>query len=942
MIKRPGLSLFILLATLCCCFSTYAVAEAATTRSIRVVMDDNYPPFVFKDGSGKLQGILIDQWRLWEQKTGIRAELSAMDWGEALHRMKAGEFDVIDTIFRTDERTGWLDFTKPYATLEVPIFFTKEIAGITNAASLKGFIVAAKSGDAAVDMLKGQGVESLVLFNSYEAIIRAAREHKITVFVIDQPPALYFLHKFGIQDQYKQSAPLYSGAFHRAVKKGNGELLKRVEEGFGRISPAELKQIEVTWYGSSVTAGIPLRYLLVAAGCLILLILGLFVWNRSLRKAVNSRTAELMESKESFQAIYNSVNDAIFIHDIETGAILDVNQRMCEMFGCTREEACTMPVEAFSSGRSPYSQAEAVAWLAKAAQGEPQLFEWLCKDRQGRLFWGEVNMRRARIGTVDRILVTTRDIRERRNAEEALRESESRLRSILEASPVAMALNDLEGNVTFLNRAFVETFGYTMADIPHVSRWWPLAYPDPDLREQVKAEWARMVDGVTSNGAGLIPLEAPVTCRGGEVRLISFRLTMLQDVHLIIMDDITYRKKEEEKRLHLERQLFHSQKLESLGVLAGGVAHDFNNLLMAIIGNLDLAQIRLQGDSSAARNIDQALFAARRAADLTNRMLAYSGKGAFALERIDLSAVVEENAMMLRAAIAKTATLSMHLESNLPQVIADMAQIQQVVMNLITNASDSLEEQAGVITLATGVRDCDDEYLQRSCLDEKPAAGRFVWLEVADTGCGMAPETIHRLFDPFFTTKFTGRGLGMSAVLGIVRGHRGALLVDSIAGAGTTIRMLLPAVGDISADAAEPFETVDADMAASRAELSGVVLVVDDEDFVRDVCRAMIEQLGFRVLTAVDGGDAVRVFQEHRVEIAVVLLDMTMPQLDGLATFRELRKCRPDVRVILCSGFSEQEIAERFAGEGLAGFIQKPYSMERLHEVITRVLGGSG
>jgi nitrogen-specific signal transduction histidine kinase len=401
-----------------------------------------------------------------------------------------------------------------------------------------------------------------------------------------------------------------------------------------------------------------------------------------------------------------------------------------------------------------------------------------------------------------------------------------------------------------------------------------------------------------------------------------------------MFEDITERQRAEEARLGLERQLLHAQKLESLGVLAGGVAHDFNNLLMAILGHMDLALAQLPAGSAAGANVKQAMAAARAAAGLTNRMLAYSGRGTFVAEEIDLNSVLEQNAAMLRAAIAKTATLSVRLARELPPVVADAAQVQQVVMNLITNASEALGEAAGSITLATGLLECDARYLERSSLEEKPAPGRFVWLEVADSGCGMSAETVERLFDPFFTTKFAGRGLGMSAVLGIVRGHRGAIVVDSAPGAGTTIRVLFPAAA--GARRASPGKTAAAE--APPPALSGTVLVVDDERLVLTVCAAMIRQLGPRVLTAVDGADAVEVFAEHAASIDAVLLDMTMPRLDGLATLRELRRRRPDVRVVLCSGFTEQELAERFAGEGLAGFLQKPYDLRSLQEALGHVL----
>ena len=358
---------------------------------------------------------------------------------------------------------------------------------------------------------------------------------------------------------------------------------------------------------------------------------------------------------------------------------------------------------------------------------------------------------------------------------------------------------------------------------------------------------------------------------------------------------------------------------------------------MAMLGNMDLALASLPPGSPAADRIGQAVIAGNLAAGLTNRMLAYSGRGSFVVEEIDLSELVEENAAMLKAAIAKSATFIQQLRRDLPPLIADAAQVQQIVMNLITNASEALGDGAGTITLSTGVRECDTAYLLRSCLEEKPAPGTYLWLEVADTGCGMNAATTQKLFDPFFTTKFTGRGLGMSAVLGIVRGHRGAILVDSAPERGTTIRVLFP-IGSATRETPHA-GAPDAVAPGLEHGLVGTVLIVDDEDFVRSVCSGMASQLGLDVLTAVDGADAVRVFREQRSSIRAVLLDMTMPQMDGLATFRALRLIAPDVRVILCSGFSEQEVSARFAGEGLAGFLQKPYGLEKLRMTLGRILG---
>src|SRR3990172_9613307 len=397
---------------------------------------------------------------------------------------------------------------------------------------------------------------------------------------------------------------------------------------------------------------------------------------------------------------------------------------------------------------------------------------------------------------------------------------------------------------------------------------------------------------------------------------------------------IAGRKKAEQESLELERRLLHAQKLESLRILAGGIAHDFNKLLMAILGNLDLALRKLSPVSPARANIEQSAQAARRATDLTRQMLAYSGKGRFMMKAMDLSELVEENTHLFRSSVARTTSLDLHLDRSLPAIDADAGQVQQVIMNLITNASEAIGESAGRITITTGAQDCDAQCLRRNRIEDAPPAGRFVMLEVSDTGCGMDEQTQQRLFDPFFSTKAKGRGLGMSAILGIVRGHRGAVFVESGVGKGSTIRILFPALAEAPAvkDAAANANIADAGTSA----LNGTVLVVDDEEIVRNVCKEMVQSFGMQVLTASDGRDAVEMFRNSPGKISHVILDLTMPNMDGMTAFKELVRIWPGVNVILSSGYNEQDSIQRISDQGIAGFIQKPYSLAKLREALEK------
>ncbi len=397
--------------------------------------------------------------------------------------------------------------------------------------------------------------------------------------------------------------------------------------------------------------------------------------------------------------------------------------------------------------------------------------------------------------------------------------------------------------------------------------------------------------------------------------------------------DITDRRRLEQNRRKLDAQIQHSQKLESLGVLAGGIAHDFNNLLMGILGNADLALSDLPAVSPARPSVLEIEKASRRAADLCRQMLAYSGKGRFVVEPVDLSEVIHEMSHMLDVSISKNAVVRYEFGDSLPAFEADATQIHQVVMNLIINASDAIGDRSGIISVRTGAMDCDESYLNDTYLDEGLPAGLYVTLEVSDTGCGMSPETVSRLFDPFFTTKFTGRGLGLAAVLGIIRGHKGAIKVYSELGKGTTFKALFPAC-DLTA---KTQRTSTGQTGQWRG--TGTVLLADDEETVRAVGKKMLERLGFDVVTARDGREAVELFARHAERITCVLLDLTMPHLDGEGAYRGIRRIQSGVPVIVCSGYNEQEVAQRFIGKGLAGFIQKPYQLNVLTVAIRHALG---
>ncbi len=420
----------------------------------------------------------------------------------------------------------------------------------------------------------------------------------------------------------------------------------------------------------------------------------------------------------------------------------------------------------------------------------------------------------------------------------------------------------------------------------------------------------RARDGVQRPIAGSA---APVHDRSGQIVSV-----------VLVFRDLTDRLQAEQARRAWERTLQETQKLESLGVLAGGIAHDFNNLLTGMLGNASLALLDLPPDAPAYASVAQIEVAAQRAAELTRQLLAYSGRGRFTVQRLDLNVLVSEMLTLVQSSIAKTVSLQLHLTPQLPTIDADATQLRQVVMNLVVNASEAMGAQPGTMTVTTGVRDVTRAELAQTYLALDVPAGTYISFAVADTGSGMDARTRGKIFEPFFTTKFTGRGLGLAAVLGIVRGHHGALTVDSTPGRGTTFTSLLPAAG-------EPLDSLPARPGpTTRWRGHGTVLVIDDDAEVRGFVGRALEYAGFTVLTAADGQQGVDVFRQEAATITWVLLDLTMPVLNGGMTFHAIRHIKADARVVLMSGYSEQEATAHFVGDGLAGFLQKPFTIADL------------
>jgi PAS domain S-box-containing protein len=511
------------------------------------------------------------------------------------------------------------------------------------------------------------------------------------------------------------------------------------------------------------------------------------------------------------------------------------------------------------------------------------------------------------------------EVEDRRRAEDALRQSEGKLLALLESAAQGIIAVDESGVISIVNAKTEEMFGYKREEL--LGRNLSVLVPErfrAAHEGHTAAYFAHPRTREMGQGMDLAGLRRDGTEFPVEISL-SYVAEEEKRLALSFITDITERKR-------FDEQLRQTQRLESVGILAGGVAHDFNNLLTGIMGNASLALDMLEPGTPAAPLIADAVLAGDRAAGLVRQLLAYSGRGQFVIEALDLSKVVREITSLIQTSISKTVHLNLELAENLPPIEADPAQLHQLIMNLVINGSEAIGQRPGTVSVATGLRTMDEATLRTAHVGADAAAGEYVFLDVTDTGSGMDEGTISRIFDPFFTTKFTGRGLGLAAVLGIVRAHRGAILIRSVPGEGSTFSILFAKGQPRSHPLQRP--------AIERMSGEGTILVVDDEEIVRHTARLTLERYGYKVIEAENGRVAVELVAKAPESITLVVLDWTMPVMSGEEALRRMHAIRPGLRIMLSSGFNESEAAHRFQGQGLAGFLQKPYTSRELAEKV--------
>jgi len=638
--------------------------------------------------------------------------------------------------------------------------------------------------------------------------------------------------------------------------------------------------------------------------------------------------AELEETLELYRSLVRASPDAVTATDLE-GRITAVSRRSVEIHGGARDQDLLgrSALDFIAPEERDRASQNTALTLEQNVIG-PVEYSMLRLD--GSRFAGELcaaTVRDAQ-GNLTGFVATVRDVTDKKRSQAALEESEARYRTLVELSPDAVVI--LRGpGYAFANDAFTRMFGYTQADIEAGLRFLDLVpaheRPAVEARYQARLAGRRLM---TTFQLELLAKDGRVVPCETSARLIQFEGAAAD---LVVIRDLTERVRAAQQQGRLDARLKLNEKLESLGMLAGGVAHDFNNILMGIQGAVDM--MRLEGPETPRQPelLSDIETAVNRASELCQQLLAYAGRRRPKAGRIDLNTLVAETAKLLEPALPRHVRLEHQLADRLPPTMINATQARQAIMNLIINAADAIGAGGGVVTLRSGSGEFDAEYLSDNAAGSVAKPGGYVYVEITDNGVGMPPETLERAFEPFYTTKSSGRGMGLVSVRGCVRAHHGALRVQTTPGAGSTFRLLFPVAGD----AVQPGV---AGAAARTRTLDGLILVVDDESLVRNVIATMVASEGYDVLVAERGEDALELFREHRSKIAGMVVDLRMPAMSGRELLRAVRDISPELPALVVSGHQDEELDGLLGDRPPTQFLQKPFSAELLSSRLRSIL----
>ncbi len=884
--------------------------------------------------AGQPEGFAVDITRAVARDQHLEIELVVKPWTQLLEDFRAQRLDVLAAIVATPERDSFVAYSAPHVDLQSAVFIRRGVPRPKTISELREFKFGTTQQSAGHQYLVRNGWTNLQFYprlvDTLAALDRGECDAVLAVRIFGR----HFIEQEHFQnivdadlDLEEMHYRLRFGVHHEATG-----LLLQLNDGLTNIrADGNWEKIYERWIGPLEARRVRLKDVqtyLLPIGAVLIAVIGALVVQRRLLGQLRRQAEALRESEERLILVLEGSDDGFWDWDLKTNRFTR-SERWATMLGYTPAEI-QPTIAAGTALVHPDDLAEYNAWQDRLNAGTTQSYkiEYRMRAKSGEWRWildrGKV-VARSPDGAPLRMSGTHTDITERKNTERALMENRellARSAHLLDQTQAVARIGGWEFDRE-TNRLFWSDETYRIHDTSPAD-YQPtmesaLEFYAPESRVIVSAA----VDSALQHG---LPFDVEGSVVTRERRVIQLRCTgrvERRDGKVVklygSLQDITTEKLAEEEQKKIQLKMLETQKLESLGVLAGGIAHDFNNLLTVILANASFAR----QSNPADEHLAPIEVAARRAADLCRQMLAYAGHGNLVVERLDLGQLVHDTARLLEVSISKKAVLRVSLAEDLPQVEGDASQLRQIVMNLVINASEALSETSGEIRVTTRLGQPNAESADAVHAFDVPA-GDCVCLEVSDTGAGMSPATLARVFDPFFTTKFTGRGLGLAATLGIVRTHHGALTVKSTLGRGSTFRLFLPAATRVP----EPTAPVIAVTAAPVDERT--LLVVDDEPTVLHTTAALLRHHRYSTVLAADGVAGVREFKAAPDRFVAVMLDLTMPGLDGAEVLREIRALRPAARVLIMSGFSETDVLHRLRGLGKITLLHKPFTLETM------------
>jgi two-component system, cell cycle sensor histidine kinase and response regulator CckA len=907
---------------------------------LRVGLEPDAPPLSSRADDGSPRGFAKDIAQAAAERSGMQVEFVMLPWAELQSEFLAGRIDALGAVAYAESREQELLYSIPYGTLRAAIFLHRDVPPPSDASDLKRLRFAAPKDSRSHLYLMGMGLGEN---------IRETADVAGALLLLDHGEVDAVIGTHDVVENYIRERRLrnikavafepveHMYRLHLGVRLDRPDLLFRLNNGLAALlEDGTQAELHARWLAHLLRRRAPgwadLAPWLLGAAALGLAGGVIILRQRRLIARIDEERAAARENRELLDFVLTGSQDGYWHYNFRDQSLIR-NERWYSMLGYKPGDVPATH-EGWISLVHPDDQAAEEELARRVAAGELAEIHRETRLRAADGAWRWVLIRgrvlqRDAAGRAVRIAGTHTDITDRLRILEEARRSQRLLEQSEDAAGIGGWEVDLATKRSFWSRQVFRIYGLDPAGTPPGLEEALAVYP-PESKERLLPA----LDALTTRGE---PFTLDLAFRNTAGRRLFVRAIGRADVGAdgVVtriygsIQDITEWRTAEEERKRFQAKMLETQKLESLGILAGGIAHDFNNLLTVVLGNASLLR---EAEPRLLENIHPIEQAANRAAELCRQMLAYAGQVRMNPERLSLGALIESSQPLLGHSISKNVRLETQLAKDLPQVEADPQQVRQILVNLVTNASEACGGSPGLVRVSVAAVDASREDLSRARVGDDLPAGRYVRLEVSDTGSGMNVDTLSRILDPFFTTKFTGRGLGLPAVAGIARIHRAALIITSEPGLGTRVSILFPALAPIPS----PMAGSPGAPTPGPAQAGGTVLVVDDEPAVRSLAEAMLRRQGFATEAASSGEEALALARNRAGRYVAALIDLTMPGMDGPTTLRAIRNLNPKLPAVLTSGLTEREVAADLSEDPPTVFLHKPFTLAELAFTIGR------